>query len=69
VRFESGVRVGEDISYRYLRDRFSALCFTAGAREARELDAPGRSLQGVHLAQDFLSQQNRRLDGETIRTR
>ena len=66
VHFECGVRVGEDVSYRYLRDRFAALCFTAGAREARELDVPGRRLGGVHLAQDYLTQQNRRLDGETL---
>jgi glutamate synthase (NADPH/NADH) small chain len=64
VRFETRVRVGEDISYRYLRDRFAAVCLTAGAREPRELDVPGRRLGGVHQALEYLSQQNRRLAGE-----
>jgi glutamate synthase (NADPH/NADH) small chain len=66
VRFESGVRVGEDVSYRYLRDRFAAVCMTAGAREPRELDVPGRDLGGVHFAQEFLTQQNRRLAGDPL---
>lgn len=66
VRFETGVRVGEDLSYRYLRDRFAAVCLTTGAREPRELDVPGRDLEGVHQALEYLSQQNRRLAGEQI---
>lgn len=64
VRFETGVGVGVDISYRYLRDRFAAVCLTAGARQPRELDVPGRNLRGVHQALEYLSQQNRRLAGE-----
>lgn len=64
VRFECGVLVGEDISLKFLRDRFSAICLAGGAREPRDLAVPGRALRGVHFAMDFLRQQNRRLDGE-----
>ena len=66
VRFETGVVVGEDVSLKYLRGRFDAICLAGGAREPRDLTVPGRNLQGVHFAMDFLRQQNRRLDGETI---
>ena len=66
VRFESGVIVGEDVSLKFLRNRFDAICLAGGAREPRDLPVPGRGLHGVHFAMDFLRQQNRRLDGESI---
>lgn len=58
IRFECSVRAGEDISHRYLQDRFQAIVLTGGAREPRELPAPGRDLGGIHQAMDFLTQQN-----------
>ena len=64
VVFELGVSVGEDVSYRYLQDRFDAVCLAAGARAPRDLPVPGRELRGVHFAMQFLVQQNRRLAGE-----
>ena len=66
VTFEPGVRVGEDISYHYLRGRFEAVCLCAGARQPRDLAVPGRELGGIHFAMDYLVQQNRRLAGETV---
>jgi glutamate synthase (NADPH/NADH) small chain len=66
VRFENGVVVGEDVSLRFLRDRFAAICLAGGAREPRDLRVPGRELQGTYFAMDYLRQQNRRLDGERI---
>jgi len=66
VVFENQVRVGEDISYHYLKNRFDAVCLSGGAREARDLKIPGRELKGIHLAMDFLIQQNRRLGGESM---
>jgi len=58
VRFEGGVEVGRDISTRYLWDRFDAIVLAGGARAPRDLAVPGRSLQGVHLALDYLVGQN-----------
>jgi glutamate synthase (NADPH/NADH) small chain len=66
VGFESGVRVGDDVSLKYLRDRFDAICLAGGARDPRDLKVPGRGLAGVHFAMEFLRQQNRRLEGETV---
>jgi len=66
VHFENGVVVGEDVSLKYLRDRYDAICLAGGAREPRDLQVPGRDLKGIYFAMDFLRQQNRRLDGETI---
>ena len=66
VLFETGVTVGEDLSYRFLKQRFDALCMACGAGEARDLDIPGRNLTGIHFAMDYLSQQNRKVSGETV---
>jgi glutamate synthase (NADPH/NADH) small chain len=66
VRFECGVTVGEDISLKFLRDRFQAICLAGGAREPRNLPVPGRELKGIYFAMDFLKQQNRRLEGDRI---
>jgi glutamate synthase (NADPH/NADH) small chain len=62
VQFRTGVDVGESISVKELRAQFDAICVTTGAGAARELDVPGRKLNGIHLAMDFLTAQNRRLE-------
>jgi glutamate synthase (NADPH/NADH) small chain len=66
VRFEMGVRVGTDISYRYLKDRFQAVCLACGAREPRDLDVPGRGFSGIHFAMEYLTGQNKRIQGEIL---
>jgi len=68
TKFEPGVSVGKDISGRYLRRIFDAICLAMGAGEARALRVPGGDLPGVHFAMDFLAQQNRRVAGEPVPT-
>lgn len=65
VRFETGVTVGKDVSYRFLRDRFDALCLCGGTPEPRNLAVPGRELRGIHYALDYLAAQNRKVSGES----
>ena len=66
VLFETGVTVGEDISYRYLEKRYDAMCLACGAREPRDLPVPGRALKGIHFAMDYLVQQNKRIGSEEV---
>ncbi len=66
VMFETGVHVGVDISYRFLRDRNDAVCLACGARKPRDLQVEGRELGGIHFAMDYLTQQNRRVNGEPL---
>ena len=66
VVFKPGVHVGIDMDIRELRSQFDAICLTGGATLARNLEVPGRELKGVHLATEYLPQQNRRVAGETI---
>jgi len=64
IIFETGVKVGEDISYGYLSGRFDAVCLACGPGEPRDLSVQGRSLKGIYFAMDYLVQQNRRISGE-----
>lgn len=65
VQFRTGINVGEDLSAEQLRSEFDAVCIATGAGTARDLRVPGRELDGVHLAMDFLTSQNRRLAGHS----
>jgi len=66
VQFRTGIDVGEDITAEELRAEFDAVCISTGAGRARDLDVPGRQLAGVHLAMDFLTAQNHRLEGREL---
>jgi len=66
VEIKTGVRVGEDISIADLNKDFDAVCITVGAREARDLKAPGRDLGGVYYALDYLVQQNKIIRGDIL---
>jgi glutamate synthase (NADPH/NADH) small chain len=66
VEFLTEVEAGRDLSTRYLLKHYHAICLAGGAEEPRRLDIPGAGLDGVHLAMDFLSQQNRRCAGDSL---
>ncbi len=66
VAFETGVTVGVDISYKYLRQKFGAVVLAIGAEVPRDLKVPGRGYEGIHVAMDYLIQQNRRNAGDTV---
>lgn len=66
VSFETGARVGTDLSINYMRRTFAAIVLAGGARVPRDLPVPGRELKGIHYAMEFLIQQNRRCAGDTI---
>ena len=67
VVFKTGVHVGMDHPAERLRDEFDSLCLTGGSTHPRELPIPGRDLRGVHLAMEYLTQQNRMTAGEDVR--
>ena len=45
---------------------YDAYCICTGTPQARDLDIPGRDLQGIYFAMEMLSQQNRVLAGQTF---
>jgi glutamate synthase (NADPH/NADH) small chain len=54
VRFFTGVEVGKDMPIAKLREDFDAVVLCGGATKPNDLNAPGRDLQGIHFAMDFL---------------
>ena len=63
IRFRANTRVGVDVDAAALLVSVDALVLACGSTEPRDLQVKGRGLAGVHLALDFLSQQNRRVAG------
>ena len=66
VIFRTGVNVGVNYSVEEMLAEFDAVCLTCGSTQPRDLPVPGRELQGVHFAMEYLTQQNRLLAGENI---
>ena len=66
VAFRTGVNVGVNYPAELLLREYDAVCLTGGSTQARDLPVPGRDLDGVHFAMEYLPQQNRRLAGETV---
>lgn len=64
TRFRSGVDVGVEITGQQLRDRYDAVVLAVGATVPRDLPVPGRELEGVMQAMDFLPDANRVAVGE-----
>jgi glutamate synthase (NADPH/NADH) small chain len=63
VEFRLGVDVGRDVDPAELRERFDAVVLATGARVPRDLPVPGRELEGVHYAMDYLYDRARSLAG------
>jgi glutamate synthase (NADPH/NADH) small chain len=58
IEFQTGVNVGEDISARYLKNRFDCICLAMGAGQPRDLNIPGRGYENILFAVDYLKTQN-----------
>jgi glutamate synthase (NADPH/NADH) small chain len=66
TRFRSGVDVGRELTGQQLRQRYDAVVLAIGATVPRDLPVPGRELEGVLQAMDFLPPANRAALGETV---
>lgn len=61
--FRTGVEVGKDISWDDLRSQFDAVVVAIGSTVPRDMNLPGRDLQGIHFAMEFLPDATRRVYG------
>jgi glutamate synthase (NADPH/NADH) small chain len=66
VTFHYGAHVGVTVPIEDLVEEYDAVALTGGAEQGRDLPIPGRELDGIHFAMDYLPQQNRRVSGESI---
>jgi glutamate synthase (NADPH/NADH) small chain len=64
IKFECNTVIGKDVAIDYLRKRFDAVVLAIGTPEARDIPIPGRDLEGIHFALEFLGSQNRVIGGE-----
>ena len=54
VQFKTNMHIGKDIPARKLLEEFDAVALTGGSEKPRDLPVPGRELNGVYFAMDFL---------------
>jgi glutamate synthase (NADPH/NADH) small chain len=68
VVFHFGTQVGKDVSAYEIEDNHDAVLLTGGSERPFDFfeNAPGRNLDGLHFAMDFLPQQNRRVSAEPL---
>ncbi len=65
VVFRTNVEVGVTVSMDMLLADYDAVVLSGGAEAPRDLPIPGRDLDGIHFAMDFLTQQNKRVAGDS----
>jgi len=64
VSFETDVIIGEDISVRYLKKSFDVVLLAMGADKPRDIHVPGRGLDGIYFAMEYLKESNRFVAGD-----
>ena len=66
TEFRPGVNVGADVTAAELRSDFDAIVLAGGATAARDLPIPGRELDGIHQAMEYLPWANRVQLGDSV---
>ncbi len=66
IVFKCLANVGVNISINDILREYNAVVLTGGSTTARNLSIPGRELNGVHFAMDFLKQNNKRVAGKDL---
>jgi len=66
VKFQTNAHVGDTVRVEKLLTDFHAILLAGGAEQPRDLKVAGRELKGIHFAMEFLPQQNRRNEGDTV---
>ncbi|OBJ83078.1 glutamate synthase subunit beta [Mycobacterium sp. 1245852.3] len=66
TEFRTGVNVGVDITAEQLRADFDAVVLAGGATAGRDLPIPGRELDGIHQAMEYLPWGNRVQEGDDV---
>ncbi|NMR20704.1 glutamate synthase subunit beta [Cellulomonas fimi] len=66
TRFRPGIEIGRDLTWDELRARYDAVVVATGATVPRELPLPGRELEGIHFAMEYLHQSNAVVAGREV---
>ncbi len=66
IRFVTKAHVGKTLPVEDLQHEYDAILLAGGSEQPRDLPVPGRELKGIHFAMEFLPQQNRRCEGDSV---
>jgi glutamate synthase (NADPH/NADH) small chain len=66
VEFRPNSHVGGNVPVEDLRKEFNAILLAGGSEWPRDLNVPGRELRGIHYAMEYLPQQNKVCEGDSI---
>jgi len=66
VEFRVNQYIGKDVAAEKILAAYDAVVLSGGAETPRDLPVPGRELQGVHFAMEFLPQQNKINAGDKL---
>ena len=66
IMFRTNANVGGNVSVEELKREFDSILLAGGSTAPRDLPVPGRELQGIHFAMEYLPLQNKRCEGDTI---
>jgi glutamate synthase (NADPH/NADH) small chain len=67
IEFVNGIEIGKDQPLKELTVKYDAVVMACGTWVPRDISIPGRNLEGIHFAVDYLSQQTKRLFDEKIK--
>lgn len=67
VEIKCNANVGVNISINDLLREYHAIILAGGSTVPRDLEIPGRELNGIHFAMDFLKQQNKRVSKKEVK--
>lgn len=66
TRFRTGQNIGIDITWEEIRARYDAVLIATGAAVPRDIQIPGRELEGIHFAMPYLTQGNLVVEGAEV---
>jgi len=66
TRFRTGISVGTEISWDEIYRRYDAVLIATGADKPKDLNIPGRELDGIHFAMPYLTQANKKVAGDQV---
>lgn len=67
IVFKINCNIGENVKTSDILDQYDAVVVCTGSTVPRDMPVPGRELDGVHFAMDFLTQENKRVAGDKIK--
>jgi glutamate synthase (NADPH) small chain len=66
IKFRTNANVGVNVSVDELKRDFDAILLAGGSTAPRDLPVPGRELEGIYFAMQYLTLQNKRCEGDSI---